>query len=98
MSDWLKDAAVITAIVVAFEAFTGRIGSAVMWCKTLIDERRERKKAEAEEREAKEAALKSSRALQETIRLKDLEIETKDRIIAAMSEEMERLHRNGGAP
>ena len=98
MSDWLRDAAVITALVVAFEVFTGRIGAAVKWCKSLLDERRERRKAEKEAEEAREKARQSKRALQETIRLKDMEIETKDRIIAAMSAEMERLHRNGGAP
>lgn len=90
MPNWVQDAGMITAVVLVFNALTGRMGSAITWIAGRRDARRARRESEKKAREA-------TKALQRTIELQNVELGIKDRIIAAMTEEMDRLHRNGGA-
>lgn len=80
MSDWIKDAAWITAVGTVFGIATGRFGSAIAWMADYMDRARERRSAQ-----------KTVRTALETIDLKDMELEVKDRIIMALNKENSRL-------
>ena len=88
MPDW-RDAAWIAAFGTLLSIVMGKLGGVATWISHRRDQARDRRESQ-----------KTVRALLETIDLKDMELGVKDRIIDALTRELDRRGetRNGGRP